>query len=62
MLPSIFNEPSRTQLVQAGDILEQGRTGRVCINADVIDTGLNDFIKRRSQVLGFNVVLIHSDT
>ena len=63
VLAAKFIEPPRGQLVQARDISQQRRAGRVDVHAHVVHARFDHLVQRRPQVFGLHVVLIeaHAD-
>ncbi len=58
---AVFVQPPGGQLVQAGDVAQQRRAGRVDVHADVVDARLDHLVERLVEVLGLDVVLVEAD-
>ena len=62
VLQAVFTHSPGGKLVQAGDVSQQGRTGRVDVHAHVVDARFDHLVQRRLQVLGLDVVLVETDS
>ena len=56
-----FLKTSGHRLIQARDIPQQSRTGRIDIDANIIHATLNDRIKGCVQVPRFDIVLVQAN-
>ena len=55
------DDPPRGQLVEPGDVPQQGDAGRVEVDADEVDATRDDRLERLLELLGVDVVLIEPD-
>ncbi len=58
---TVFVDPSGGQLVEARYVFQQRGAGCVDVDADSVDTEVNDLIERIGKMFGFNIVLVHPD-
>ena len=58
VLAAVFAEPAGGKLIQAGDVSQQRRAGRVGVHTHVVHARFDHLVQRCPQVLGLHVVLI----